>query len=102
MKIRTSQTLPKKYNIFTRIDQLATYGTKCKLCPCIMRTQYVGGYSKYSRIIDLYQKPLVNHCLKSLVKLIQQEKSLPKHEMASKTRHQIDQGTGSIEDFHAL
>jgi hypothetical protein len=28
MKIRTSQTLPKKYNIFTRIDQLATYGTK--------------------------------------------------------------------------
>jgi pyruvate carboxylase len=27
MQIRTSQTLPKKYNIFTRIDQLATYGT---------------------------------------------------------------------------
>ena len=28
MQIRTSQTLPKKYNIFSRIDQLATYGTK--------------------------------------------------------------------------
>jgi hypothetical protein len=27
MKIRTSQTLLKEYNIFTRIDQLATYGT---------------------------------------------------------------------------
>ncbi len=26
MQIRTSQTLPKKYNIFSRIDQLATYG----------------------------------------------------------------------------
>ena len=30
MQIRTSQILPKKYNIFSRIDQLATYGTKCK------------------------------------------------------------------------
>ena len=30
MQIRTSQTLPKKYNIFTRIDQLATYGTTYK------------------------------------------------------------------------
>jgi hypothetical protein len=28
MQIRTSQTLPKKYNIFSRIDQLATYGTE--------------------------------------------------------------------------
>ena len=28
MQIRTSQILPKKYNIFSRIDQLATYGTK--------------------------------------------------------------------------
>ena len=30
MQIRTSQILPKKYNIFSRIDQLATYGTECK------------------------------------------------------------------------
>ena len=30
MQIRTSQTLPKKYNIFSRIDQLATYGTTSK------------------------------------------------------------------------
>ena len=28
MQIRTSQILPKKYNIFSRIDQLATYGTQ--------------------------------------------------------------------------
>ena len=26
MQIRTSQTLTKKYNIFSRIGQLATYG----------------------------------------------------------------------------
>ena len=31
MQIRTSQILPKKYNIFSRIDQLATYGTKSKI-----------------------------------------------------------------------
>ena len=33
MQIRTSQTLPKKYNIFSRIDQLAPYGKEA----CILK-----------------------------------------------------------------
>ena len=43
MQIRTSQILPKKYNIFSRIDQLATYGTKhtIQTIPKIIRLPYV-------------------------------------------------------------
>ena len=67
MQIRTSQTLPKKYNIFSRIDQLATYGTKSTIWTTakywrLAYAMYIGAYLELWQVFD-YDLHLKSKCV---------------------------------------